>query len=157
MEDDFEEEEELLSKPDYDEVVQRVCHNIDPINGTIQELKYGEAKVLLETSAKMVTDKSGLVHSGNIFSSAAYASLLAVNHPNGIVIGSEVKFLAPIELGNQITFAAKTLQEDTKKREVKVEGFVLDIKVFDAIFYIAVFEKHVLSLHITRELNKQMG
>ena len=53
-------------------------------------------------------------------------------------------------------FKAQSLQEDTKKREVKVEGFVLDIKIFDAMFYVAVFDKHVLNLHITKEMEKRM-
>lgn len=157
MEEEFpKEEEDFLSKPDHDSVLQKVCANIDANNGSIKELKYGKASVVLDTSSKMVMDKTGLIHSGNIFSSAAYSAMLAVNHPNAIVIGAEVKFLAPIELGNEITFRAETLQEDTKKREVKVEGFVLDIKIFDAMFYVAVFDKHVLSLHIVKEMEKRM-
>lgn len=158
MEDELsKQEEDFLNKPDYDTVVQKVCQEIDANNGFIKELKQGSAIVLLETSRKMALDKIGLIHSGNLYSSAAYAALLAVNNPNAIVIGTEVKFLAPLEVGNEVTFRAQTLQEDAKKREVKVEGFVLDIKIFDAMFYVAVFEKHVLSLHITKEMDKKMG
>ena len=105
----------------------------------------------------MALDKNGLIHSGYLFSSAAYAALLAVNDANAIVIGAEVKFLAPIEVGNNVEFRAETLQEDTKKREVKVEGFVLDIKIFDAMIYVAVFDRHVLSLHITKEMDKKIN
>ncbi|EEO25757.1 hypothetical protein [Helicobacter winghamensis] len=158
MEDELiEEEEDFLNKPDNDAVIQKTCLNINPANGVIKEQRYGKASVLLEVTNKMVLDKQGLVHSGYLFSSAAYCALLAVNEPNGIMIGAEVKFLAPIELSNEVLFRAETLQEDTKKREVKVEGFVLDIKIFDAIFYVAVFDKHVLSLHITKEMEKKMG
>ncbi|CAM2897749.1 hypothetical protein [Helicobacter burdigaliensis] len=157
MEEEFESEEEFLTKPDNEDVIQKVCKSIDPQNGAIQELKYGKSNVLLSTNSKMITDKNGLIHSGNLFSSAAYSALLAVNHPHAIIIGAEVKFLAPIELGNEVEFRAQTLQEDTKKREVKVEGFVLDIKIFDAMFYVAVFDKPVLNLHITKEMEKQMN
>ncbi|MDE5591762.1 MAG: hypothetical protein K2I63_02225 [Helicobacter sp.] len=157
MEEEFSGEEDFLNQSSYDTVPQNVCHEINSSNGVVKELKSGRASVLLETSNSMILDKAGLIHSGNIFSSAAYASLLAVNHPNAIVIGAEVKFLAPIELGNEIIFKAETLQEDTKKREVKVEAFVLNIKIFDAMFYIAVFDKHVLSLHITKEMQKKMN
>lgn len=157
MEEEFESEEgDFLNKADYDAVVQKVCQNIDPSNGIIKELKDGQANVLLETTSKMILDKTGLVHSGNLYSSAAYSALLAVNNPNAIIIGVEMKFLAPIELGNEVLFKAQSLQEDTKKREVKVEGFVLDIKIFDAMFYVAVFDKHVLNLHITKEMEKRM-
>ncbi|TLD82932.1 hypothetical protein LS70_006490 [Helicobacter sp. MIT 11-5569] len=157
MDEELVEEEDFLNKNDNNAVIQKVCLNINPANGVIKEQSYGKASVLLEVTNKMVIDKTGLIHSGYLFSSAAYCALLAVNEPNGIMIGAEVKFLAPIELGNEVLYRAETLQEDTKKREVKVEGFVLDIKIFDAIFYIAVFDKHVLSLHITREMEKKMG
>ena len=158
MEEEFSnEDEDFLNKLDYDVVAQRACQEIDANNGTIKELKYGNAAVLLETTRRMALDKNGLIHSGNLYSSAAYAALLAINNPHAIVIGAEVKFLAPLEVGNEVVFKAQTLQEDTKKREVKVEGFVLDIKVFDAMFYIAVFEKHVLSLHIAKDIDKPMG
>lgn len=158
MNEDFvEEEEDFLNKNDNDAVLQKACLAINPANGTIKDQKYGKASVILEVTSKMVVDKTGLIHSGYLFSSAAYSALLAVNDANGIVIGADVKFLAPVELGNIVLFSAETLQDDTKKREVKVEGFVLDIKIFDAMFYIAVFDKHVLSLHITREMEKKMS
>lgn len=151
------EEDDFLNKPDLDAVVQKACLRIDHSNGIIKEQKYGKASVQLEATSKMTLDKSGLVHSGYLFSASAYAALLAVNDPNAIVIGAEVKFLAPIEVGNEVVFKAETLQEDTKKREVKVEGFVLDIKIFDAMFFVAVFDRHVLSLHITKEMDKKIN
>lgn len=157
MEDEFiNEDEDFLNKANQESVVQKVCQNIDSNNGAIKELKNRQASVMLETTSKMILDKSGLVHTGNLYSSAAYSALLAVNNPNAIIIGVEMKFLAPIELGNEVLFKAQCLQEDTKKQEVKVEGFVLDIKIFDAMFFVAVFDKHILSLHITKEMEKRM-
>ena len=44
------EEEDFLSKPDADTVLQKACLNIDLNNGTIKEQKYGKSAVLLETS-----------------------------------------------------------------------------------------------------------
>ncbi|MDD6056498.1 MAG: hypothetical protein PUB96_08175 [Helicobacteraceae bacterium] len=151
------EEEDFLNKNDADAVVQKACLHIDSSNGDIREQKYRKSRVHLEAISKMALDKNGLIHSGYLFSSAAYAALLAVNDANAIVIGAEVKFLAPIEVGNNVEFRAETLQEDTKKREVKVEGFVLDIKIFDAMIYVAVFDRHVLSLHITKEMDKKIN
>ena len=69
------------------------------------------------------------------------------------LIGINFSRLLSIIYGRRL---AQSLQEDTKKREVKVEGFVLDIKIFDAMFYVAVFDKHVLNLHITKEMEKRM-
>ena len=54
--------------------------------------------------------------------------------------------MAPIELGHEVIFQAEALQDDTKKCEVKVEGFLLDIKIFYGMFYIAVFDKKIFKL-----------
>lgn len=151
--DDLDLDDELSLNKNQEQIQPRVCSRISPTNGTIKSLKQGEAVVFFPTDAQMIIDKTGLIHTGPIFSSAAYAALLAVNQPNGVIIGADVKFLAPVELGNEITFIAKRLQEDTKKREVSVEGKVLDIKIFEATFYVAVFERHILSLKITRDEN----
>ena len=97
MEDEFiNEDEDFLNKANQESVVQKVCQNIDLNNGAIKELKNRQASVMLETTSKMILDKSGLVHTGNLYSSAAYSALLAVNNPNAIIIGVEMKFLAPI-------------------------------------------------------------
>lgn len=152
MEDeDLDLDDELSINKTQEQIEPRVCARINPINGTIKSLKQGEAIVFLPTDAQMILDKTGLIHTGALYSSAAYAALLAVNQPNGVIIGADVKFLAPVELGNEVTFIAKRLQEDTKKREVSVEGRVLDIKIFEAVIYVAVFERHILSLKISRD------
>ena len=135
MEEEFESEEgDFLSKADYDAVVQKVCQNIDPSNGIIKELKDGTSKCFARDNKQNDFGQNRFGAFRNLYSSAAYSALLAVNNPNAIIIGVEMKFLAPIELGNEVLFKAQSLQEDTKKREVKVEGFVLDIKIFDAMF-----------------------
>lgn len=133
------EEVHLLAHP---KINEHLC-------GEVKENKEGYARVMLVTNAEMVVDSVGLVHSGFIFASAAHAAMSAINDPNAIIVGADSKFLAPIEEGNVIDFEAKVLQKDTKKREVKVAGMILDIKIFEGIFHIVSFDRHVLRLKLT--------
>jgi len=146
-----------LGLVDEEVVEQKAALEIESsVGGVIQYQKSGEAAVQLDTNDGMCLDKMGLVSPGAIYSSASYAAILAVNDPNGVCIGSDVKFLAPIESGNSIKFEAKALQNDTKKIEVKVIGEVLEIKVFEALFYIVIFEKHILRLKLSKK-QKEMS
>lgn len=141
-------EEVLLQKDE----VRLVTHN--KINtrlcGEAIDLKEGYAKIELETKPEMIVDSSNMIHTGFIYSGAAFAAVAAVNDPTALVVGSDVRFLAPIDTGNTIIFEAKTMQKDTKKREVRVIGVVLDIKIFEALFHVVIFEKHVLKLRLNR-------
>ena len=65
------------------------------LSGKIIELKDGYSKVVLETNSDMRADKSGLIHGGFIFSMADYAAMVAINHPNVVLGGANVKFLKP--------------------------------------------------------------
>ncbi|RDU64095.1 PaaI family thioesterase [Helicobacter sp. MIT 14-3879] len=114
--------------------------------GEIAEIEPNKAIVKFTPSEKMIIDDSMIIHYGFVFSSASFCAMAAVNKPNSMIIYSEVKFLSPIELGNEVTFKANSLQSDLKKREVLVEGFLYNIKIFDAIFHIVVFEKSMFKI-----------
>lgn len=114
--------------------------------GNIIERRANYASVRFTPTQAMITDDNMLIHYGFIFSSASFCAISAVNRPNAIIIYSEVKFLSPLELGNEVIFKAKVLQSDLKKREVLVEGFLFNIKIFDAIFHIVVFEQNIFSI-----------
>ncbi len=140
-----------LDIPQEESVEQKVALELNDKNsGVIVEQKKGEAIVELETNDTMTLDNQGLISPGAIFHSASYAALLAVNDPNGVCIGSDIKFLAPLESGNLVRFHAKALQSDIKKIEVKVTGEVLEIKVFEGIFYLVIFEKHILRIKLSK-------
>lgn len=115
--------------------------------GELLGFGHNKAKVRFVPNEKMKID-SRLIHSGFIFSSASFAAMAALNKKNSLVIGADIKFLAPIEIGHEIIFKAIALQDDTKKCEVKVEGFLLDIKIFYGMFYIAVFDKKMFRLKL---------
>ena len=80
------------------------------------ELTAGYAVVELETNSEMVVDDQGLVHGGFAFGLADYAAMLAVNDPNVVLGSAEVKFVAPVRLGETLTATAELVEANGKKR-----------------------------------------
>lgn len=117
--------------------------------GEVLKISDKHAEVILKTDEKMAVDDLGLVNPGNIFSSAMFCAIAAINDPLAVIVSAESKFLAPLEKGNEIHFFAKVMQDDARKREVKVTGTLLGLKVFEAMFDIAVFDKHILKMKIS--------
>ncbi|STP13306.1 Thioesterase superfamily protein [Helicobacter mustelae] len=150
QEQDFEQTSSLIKPKDKLLICNAI--NVD-LCGELVSIKEGSAQVVFSASSIMTTDGEKSIHAGFIFNSASYAALCAINKRNSIIIGSDVKFLAPIEIGHEILFQATTLQSGIKKCEVKVEGFLLDIKVFEGMFYIAIFDKKLFKLKLKEEGN----
>ncbi|WP_104696872.1 MULTISPECIES: thioesterase [unclassified Helicobacter] len=129
-----------------------VCTNVNTdFCGELVRIAENSAEVVFVASSAMLSDSERTIHLGFIFNSASYAALCAINKKNAIIISSEVKFLAPIELGHEILFRATALQNGFKKCEVKVEGFLLDIKIFEGMFYIAIFDKKLFKLKLKED------
>ena len=116
--------------------------------GTILKLDAGYAKTTLQTTKDMILDDLGLIHSGFIFGAADYAAAVAVNEPNLVIIGSRSKFLAPAKIEDLIEFEAKAKFEDSRKREIKVSGFINEVKVYEGIFQAVVLEQHIFKTKI---------
>jgi acyl-CoA thioesterase len=121
-------------------------------SGDIMKLEHGYSKVLLETSEVMRADDVGLVHGGFIFSAADYAAMAAVNEPNVVLAACNCLFLAPVRVGDSVTFEATEHQKEGRKRNVTVRGFVHDIKVFEGEFKTVVTERHVLRLDLMKNV-----
>ncbi|MCI6216935.1 MAG: PaaI family thioesterase [Helicobacter sp.] len=129
-----------------------ICTSLDSC-GSVLENSKNKASVSFVPNESMVSDideHSKLIHAGYIFNAASFAAMVAVNKKHSIMIAADVKFLSPIQLGHEIFFKAHALQHNTKKCEVKVEGFLLDIKIFDSIFHIAVFDKAPFSIALEK-------
>lgn len=124
--------------------------------GTIIAFEQGYAKITLQTTNEMLVDEFGLVHSGFVFSAADYAAAVAVNEENVVIIGSRVKFLAPAKVNDLIEFEAHAKFEDTRKREIKVNGYINDIRVFEGFFQAVVLERHILKTKI-KQLHRDEG
>ena len=119
-------------------------------SGEIVKLQSGYAKVSLETNEVMRADEVGLVHGGFIFSAADFAAMAAVNEPNVVLASCNCLFLAPVRVGDIVTFEASEHQKEGRKRNVSVKGFVHDIKVFEGEFKTVVTERHVLRLDLMK-------
>lgn len=124
-----------------------VCTAMSPnVVGELVDLAKNKATVRFAPGDKMIMDDNKMIHAGFVFNSASFAAMAAINKKYSVLIAADVKFLAPIEPGHEVIFKAEALQNDIKKCEVKVEGFLLDIKIFDSIFHIAVFDKKIFKL-----------
>lgn len=112
--------------------------------GTPVMAENGKSRVELTTTPKMAADESGLVHGGFIFGLADYAAMLAVNHPNVVLGGADVKFLKPVKAGQLVHAQAQVTSEAGKKQMVSVEVKHEEDVVFKGDFSCFVLEKHVL-------------
>ncbi|HLD23952.1 MAG TPA: PaaI family thioesterase [Sulfuricurvum sp.] len=121
-------------------------------SGEIVKLESGYAKVVLDTTEVMRADEVGLVHGGFIFSSADFAAMVAVNEPNVVLASCNCLFLAPVRVGDSVTFEATEHQKEGRKRNVTVRGFVHEIKVFEGEFKTVVTERHVLRLDLLKNI-----
>jgi len=140
--DDYREREE-------DEVVLRTHENINhDLSGEILRMEKGYVELRLTTNSEMVADDQGLIHGGFIFSAADYAAMVAVNERNVVLVGSDCQFLSPVKFGDEVNFVARVRHKEGRKRNVYVEGHVLDIKVFEGEFKTVITERHVLKLHL---------
>ena len=118
------------------------------LNGTVTENGKGYAKVTLLTLPIMIADSEGLVHGGFIFGAADYCAMVSVNNPLVVLAKSEVKFIAPVKVGEDITFEGKILEENGNRVSVTVIAMVQDTKVFSGTFYTSILDKHPLCTNL---------
>ncbi|BCD68249.1 methylthioribose-1-phosphate isomerase [Nitratiruptor sp. YY09-18] len=114
--------------------------------GEIVELKPGYAKVVQKTSPKMAADEEGLVHGGFTFGAADFVAMVAVNEPNVVLIAAEVKFKAPVKVGDEVVYEAKVLESEYPKAQVEVRAFVGEVEVMQGVFKTYVTLKHVFAV-----------
>lgn len=120
--------------------------NIDAkLCGTPVAVEKGRSRVVLEATGEMAADETGLVHGGFIFGLADYAAMIAVNHPNVVLGGADVKFLKPVKVGQTVTAEAAVTEEKGRRRVVRVTAASGDLRVFEGEFTCFVLDRHVLA------------
>jgi len=154
-----EEELEIEDYKDDKEPVMVQTHELinQNLNGEIINLEVGYVELRLTTIPEMLADNVGLIHGGFIFSSADYAAMLAVNEPNVVLVASDCQFLSPVKLHNEVNVIARVRHKEGRKRNVHVEAYVLNIKVFEGEFKTIITEKHVLKLKLLNEEEEASG
>jgi len=108
----------------------------------------GTAEVALVATAKMAADERGLVHGGFVFGLADHAAMLAVNEPNVVLVRSEVRFVAPVAVGDRLIARAHVEAPGPggTRPVVAAEVRVGEKTVFEGTFHCAVPSRHVLAL-----------
>ena len=91
------------------------------------------ATVELTATEEMTADPTGLIHGGFTFGLADYAAMLAVNHPNVVLGSAQVKFTAPVKVGEKMRAEATITKTEGKKSEVNVDVKVGEHKVLTGI------------------------
>ncbi|TXE78895.1 hypothetical protein FPD46_07610 [Campylobacter peloridis] len=142
--------EELIDPEELNRIKSELitCPDINnALAGSISHIEKNFAKGILITTDEMAVDELGLVHSGFVFNAANYIAQAAINKEFSVLIGSRSFFYAPLKVGDILNLEASALfSDDSRKREVKVVGFVNEIKIFDASFQVVTTEEHIFKL-----------
>jgi uncharacterized protein (TIGR00369 family) len=123
----------------------RTHPNIDPHwVGTPTSLEEGSATATLLTRPEMAADPVGLVHGGFVFGLVDYAAMLAVNDPHVVLGAANVRFTAPVRVGETVSAQARVVSSSGRKREIEVRAVVGDKEVLTGTLTAFVLDKHVL-------------
>ncbi len=107
-------------------------------------LENGTAVVELTATEEMAVDDRGLVHGGFTFGLADYAAMLAVNDPLVVLGSADVKFTAPVKVGESMVATGVVEAVDSGRRDVSVEVSVGEKVVLKGTMACYVLQRHVL-------------
>lgn len=107
-------------------------------------LDEGQATTRFVATEAMRVDARGLVHGGFVFGLADHAAMLAVNDPNVVLGASEVRFTAPVKVGDAVLATATVRETKGKKRVIEVRATVGDREVLTGTMTAFVLDGHVL-------------
>ena len=108
------------------------------------EVEEGRATVRFRAGERMTVDGHGLVHGGFVFGLADHAAMLAVNEPTVVLGAAETRFLAPVEVGDEVVAEAQVVEVDGKKYVIEATARVKDRQVFEGTFTAFVTDEHLL-------------
>ncbi len=89
--------------------------------GTPQALGAGTATVSMVPTPRMQADEHALVHGGFVFGLADHAAMLAINEPTVVLGAAELRFVAPVAVGQALVARAEVAERKGKKYLVDVE------------------------------------
>ena len=112
--------------------------------GTPRRIEPGRAVVDWRGGVETGADAQGLVHGGFVFGLADYAAMLAINEPNVVLAAAEIRFLAPVQVGEPLTADASVAESEGRKHRVEVEVRRQDTLVMTGSFRCVVTPRHVL-------------
>ena len=123
----------------------RTHHSIDQeLCGRPAELQPGFCRVTFTAIDRMAADDRGLVHGGYVFGLADYAAMLAVNDPHVVLGAANIRFTAPVRVGETLTAEARVESVDGKRQNVAVGVNRDGQTVLEGSFTCFVLDRHVL-------------
>lgn len=118
---------------------------IDPrLCGEPVSLEEGRAVTRFVARPEMAADERGLVHGSFVFGLADYAAMLAVNHPFVVLGSADVRFTAPVRVGDEVVATATRIEQKGKKHVLEVGAVVGERTVLSGTMTAFVLDKHVL-------------
>lgn len=112
--------------------------------GDIVSLAEGTATTRFVATDVMRADAEGLVHGGFVFGLADYAAMLAVNDPNVVLGSADMRFLAPVKVGDEVSATARVIETKGKKRVLEIVAKVGEREVLSGKLVAFVLDQHVL-------------
>jgi len=107
-------------------------------------LEEGSAVARFVATKEMAVDPEGLVHGGFVFGLADHAAMLAVNHPHVVLGSADVRFTAPVRVGDEVTATVTRTEQKGKKHVLSVRASVGDRDVLTGTMTAFVLDRHVL-------------
>ncbi len=108
------------------------------------EVAAGRARVRLETLPVMAADAAGLVHGGFVFGLADHAAMLAVNEPTVVLAAAELRFLAPVRVGESLEAVASVGEAEGRMLPVEVTVRRGETEILSGRLTCVVPRRHVL-------------
>lgn len=112
--------------------------------GSAVDLAPDRSVCALTTRPEMAADERGLVHGGFVFGLADYAAMLAVNDPNVVLGAAELRFVAPVRVGERVVAEARVASTAGRKRAVEIVARVDGRDVLTGTLTAFVLDRHVL-------------
>ena len=112
--------------------------------GSVVSLEEGLCRAELVTRPEMAADERGLVHGGFAFGLADYAAMMAVNHPNVVLGAADVRFTAPVRVGQRVVAEARVVESKGRKRVLEVTAEADGVRVLEGTMTAFVLDRHVL-------------
>jgi len=107
-------------------------------------LEEGAASARFVATAEMAADDRGLVHGGFVFGLADHAAMLAVNDPFVVLGSADVRFTAPVRVGDEVVATARRVEQKGKKHVLEVRAAVGERTVLEGTLTAFVLAHHVL-------------
>jgi len=124
----------------------RTHRALDPeLCGAPETLGEGTATVALSPTPRMQADEHALVHGGFVFGLADHAAMLAVNEPTVVLGAADLRFTAPVTVGQRIVATATVAERKGKKHLVDVEVHADDTVVLTGRLTCFVPPRHILA------------